>query len=124
MDKLCKGQDVAAKALFWVKVPEQAGKPLDSSVKKNFSQEVMQTWVKEVGAQPGDCVFIFAGKTHHTRECMGKLRHIMGMEKVFFFLFPDSLLSQRTLYRYKTRIEKRRFQRTLGCGLSSSRMER
>ena len=35
MDKLCKGQDVAAKALFWVKVPEQAGKPLDSSVKKN-----------------------------------------------------------------------------------------
>ena len=97
MDKLCKGQDVAAKALFWVKVPEQAGKPLDSSVKKNFSQEVMQTWVKEVGAQPGDCVFIFAGKTHHTRECMGKLRHIMGMEKCFFSFFPDSLLSQTNI---------------------------
>ena len=91
MDKLCKGQDVAAKALFWVKVPEQAGKPLDSSVKKNFSQEVMQTWVKEVGAQPGDCVFIFAGKAHHTRECMGKLRHIMGT--FFFSSFNSTALS-------------------------------
>jgi len=64
--------------LFWVRV-KKGGADLDSSVKKNFSQDTLKAWCDRCGAKAeGDVLVIFAGNAHKTRECMGKMRHLMG----------------------------------------------
>lgn len=71
-----KRPQIGAKGLVYVRVNEDG--TVKSSVDKFYPEEILNTWVKAMGATAGDLLLILAGDVNLTRKGLGELRLEMG----------------------------------------------
>ena len=67
---------IGSKGLIYLKYNEDGS--LKSSVDKFYSEEDLMSWVKSIGAVPGDLVLMLAGEREHTLKALCELRLEMG----------------------------------------------
>lgn len=67
---------IGAKGLVYVKYNNDG--TFKSSVDKFFDQDELNTWAKQLNAQPNDLILILAGEKNKTRKALSELRLEMG----------------------------------------------
>ena len=71
-----KRPQIGAKGLVYVKFNKDGS--IKSTVGKFFSDEKLKDWAYEVGAEPGDILFVLSGEEDKTRKQLGELRLKLG----------------------------------------------
>jgi aspartyl-tRNA synthetase len=67
---------IGMKGLVYVKYNEDGS--LKSSVDKFFDEAALKQWIEELGAKPGDLIFLLAGEKNLTLKALSELRLEMG----------------------------------------------
>ncbi|RKS55798.1 aspartyl-tRNA synthetase [Gillisia mitskevichiae] len=81
IDKLIewvKRPQVGANGMVWAKYNDDG--TLKSSVDKFYSEEDLQAWAKETGANPGDLILVMSGDANSTRAQLSALRMHLATE--------------------------------------------
>ena len=71
-----KRPQIGMSGLIWCKYNTDG--TLKSSVDKFFNEDAMKDWAAKTNAQPGDIIFIVAGKEEKTLKAISSLRLFMG----------------------------------------------
>ncbi len=71
-----KRPQIGAKGLVWIRL-EESGE-IKSSIDKFYPAETLQKWASELGAQPGDMIFVASGDRRRSLTVLSELRLELG----------------------------------------------